>query len=309
MNSSVIILMILSVIRLSAPVFIAGVGNMFCERVGILNLGTEGMMVSGAFGAVLGSSLSGNPWVGVLCGIFGGGLAAAIYGIICVEFGGTQAIAGLGLNMFCLGFTTFLCSAIFKSNISPNVANLNHSELLSGIPVLGSFLGQLSPLIFLMILVAAIAYMIIFKTSLGLRMRSVGDDPKAVETAGIDVWKVKYLGVLLCGIICGFAGAYMSLGQLDRFVMGMTNGKGMLAVIAVKMGRWNPLGIMGTALLLGVFDVIQLQLQLNHAVTVPPELVQTIPFIAGIVVLSFQQSGDERPSSLEKPYLKNKYKF
>lgn len=309
MNRSVIILMILSVIRLSAPVFIAGVGNMFCERVGILNLGTEGMMVSGAFGAVLGSSLSGNPWIGVLCGILGGGLAAAIYGVICVEFGGTQAIAGLGLNMFCLGFTTFLCAAIFKSNISPNVANLNRSELLSGIPFLGSFLGQLSPLIFLMILVAIVAYVVIFRTTLGLRMRSVGDDPKTVETAGIDIWKVKYLGVLLCGLICGLAGAYMSLGQLDRFVMGMTSGKGMLAVIAVKMGRWNPLGIMGTALLLGVFDVIQLQLQLNHAIAMPPELVQTIPFIAGIVVLSLQQSGDERPSSLEKPYLKNKYKF
>lgn len=309
MKSSVIILMILSVIRLSAPVFIAGVGNMFCERVGILNLGTEGMMVSGAFGAVLGSSLSGNPWIGVLCGILGGGLAAAIYGVICVEFGGTQAIAGLGLNMFCLGFTTFLCSAIFKSNISPNVANLNRSELLSGILFLGSFLVQLSPLIFLMILVAVAAYVVIFKTSLGLRMRSVGDDPKTVETAGIDVWKVKYLGVMLCGLICGLAGTYMSLGQLDRFVMGMTSGKGMLAVIAVKMGRWNPLGIMGTALLLGVFEVVQLQLQLNYAIAMPPELVQTIPFIAGIVVLSLQQSGDERPSSLEKPYLKNKYKF
>ena len=125
MNSSVIALMLLSIVRLSAPVFIAGVGNMFCERVGILNLGTEGMMVSGAFCAVLGSHITGNPWIGLLCGVLGGALAASVYGVVCVEFGGTQAIAGLGLNMLALGLTQFLCSACFKSDISPNVPNLN----------------------------------------------------------------------------------------------------------------------------------------------------------------------------------------
>lgn len=309
MTESVIMLMLLSVIRLSAPVFIAGVGNMFCERVGILNLGTEGMMVTGAFAAVLGSYLTGNPWIGVLCGILGGGLAALLYSLVCVEFGGMQAIAGLGLNMFALGFTTFLCSAIFKSNISPNVASLNDSKFLGGLPVIGTYLEKLSPLIFVMLLVAAVSYVVIYKTSAGLQIRAVGDDPKTVETAGIDVWKVKFKGVLICGLICGLAGAYMSIGQLDRFVQGMTSGKGMLAVIAVKMGKWNPAGILGTALLLGVFDALQLQLQLNKSISIPPELVQTIPFIAGIVVLALQHSSNDRPASLEQPYLRNRYKF
>lgn len=307
MNGPFWILMLLSTIRLAAPVFIAGVGNMYCERVGILNLGTEGMMVTGAFAAVLGSHFTGSPWIGVLCGILGGGLAALVYSIVCVKFGGTQAIAGLGLNMFALGFTTFLCSAVFHSNISPNVPSLNYSNFLEGIPLVGKYLSQLSPLIFLMAAVAVLSYFYIFKTCGGLRIRAVGDDPRTVETAGIDVWKVKYSGVLLCGLICGLAGAYMSLGQLDRFVKGMTNGKGMLAVIAVKMGRWNPVGIMGTALLLGVFDALQLTLQLGGG-SVPPELVQTLPFIAGIAVLSLQHSGNDRPESLEKPYLRNRYR-
>lgn len=307
MSGSFVLLLLLSVIRLSAPVFIAGIGNMYCERVGILNLGTEGMMVTGAFAAVLGSHLTGNPWIGVLCGIVGGGLAALIYSLVCVEFGGTQAIAGLGLNMFALGLTTFLCTAIFKSTISPNVASLNYSRMLEKIPVVGRYLGQLSPLIFIMALVAVASYIYIFKTPAGLRIRAVGDDPKTVETAGIDVWKVKYSGVIICGLICGLAGAYMSLGQLDRFVKGMTSGKGMLAVIAVKMGRWNPLGIMGTALLLGAFDALQLQLQMGNVSFLPPELIQTLPFIAGIVVLSLQHSGNDRPGALEKPYLRNRY--
>lgn len=294
---------------MSAPVFIAGVGNMFCERVGILNLGTEGMMISGAFSAVLGSWLTGNPWIGLLVGVIGGGLSAVIYGVVCVEFGGVQAIAGLGLNMLALGFTQFLCMAIFKSDISPNVASLNESGFLAGIPVAGPYLKTLSPIIFIVIAVAVAAYIIIFKTAFGLRIRAVGDDPKTVETGGIDVWKLKYQGVLICGLICGLAGAYMSIGQLDRFVTGMTSGKGMLAVIAVKMGRWNPLGIMGTALLLGTFDALQLQVQINSALSLPPELVQTLPFIAGIAVLAFQHSSNSRPASLEAPYLKNKYKF
>lgn len=309
MSSSVILLMVLSIIRLSAPVFIAGVGNMFCERVGILNLGTEGMMISGAFSAVLGSWLTGNPWIGLLAGVIGGGLSAVIYGVVCVEFGGVQAIAGLGLNMLALGFTQFLCMAIFKSDISPNVSSLNESGFLAGIPVAGPYLKTLSPIIFIVIIVAVAAYIIIFKTAFGLRIRAVGDDPKTVETGGIDVWKLKYQGVLICGLICGLAGAYMSIGQLDRFVTGMTSGKGMLAVIAVKMGRWNPLGIMGTALLLGTFDALQLQVQINSALSLPPELVQTLPFIAGIAVLAFQHSSNSRPASLETPYLKNKYKF
>ena len=308
MNTAFIVMMLLSVIRLSTPTFVAGVGNMFCERVGVLNLGSEGMMVSGAFCSVLGSYLTGNAWFGVICGMFGGALAALLHAIVCVEFGGMHAISGLGLNMFALGLTTFLCSAIFKSTISPNVAALNTMGWAKDIPVIGLYLAQLSPLVFVAVAVAVIAYIIVFKTPIGMRIRAVGDDPRTVETAGIDVWKTKYFGVITCGFICGLAGSYMALGQLDRFVIGMTSGKGMLSVIAVKMGRWNPIGIMGTALLLGFFDALQLQLQFSSGIKIPPELIQILPFVAGIVVLSLQHSGNDRPSSLELPYLRNRYK-
>ena len=307
--NGVILMMLLSVIRLATPTFVAGIGNMFCERVGILNLGSEGMMVSGALCAVLGSYFTGNPWVGVLCGMLGGALVAMIHGVACIEFGAIHAISGLGLNMFSLGLTTFICSAIFKSNISPGVAALNNMTWAKDIPVIGPVLYQLSPLVLVAVVVAIVSYLVIFKTPIGMRMIAVGDDPKAVETAGIDVWKTKYLGVLICGLICGLAGSYMALGQLDRFVKGMTSGKGMLAVIAVKMGRWNPVGIMGTALLLGLFDAIQLQVQFNSAISIPPELIQILPFVAGIVVLSLQQSGNDRPAALDSTYLRNKYKF
>ncbi len=301
--------LILSVIRLSAPMFIAGTGNMYCERVGVLNLGAEGMMVSGAFAAVLGSYLTGSPWIGVLFGMLAGLLAGAIHALVCVEFGGMHAISGLGLTMLCNGIARFLCISIFGSTYSPNVNALQTSQILVGIPVVGRFLSQFSPLIYLGILLGLISWFIVFRTPYGLRMRAVGDDPKTVETAGINVWRLRYSGVLICGALCGIAGSYMSLGQLDRFFDGMISGKGMMAVIAVKMGKWSPGGILGTALLLGLFDALQMRLQVNQTLGLSPELLGMVPYLAGIVVLCFQKGRNARPIALDAAYLRNKYKF
>jgi ABC-type uncharacterized transport system permease subunit len=239
----------------------------------------------------------------------GGAVVALIHGVACIEFGAVQAISGLGLNMLSIGLTSFLCSAIFGSKISPNVPALNNSEWAKNIPGIGTFLFQLSPLIFVALIIVIVSYVVIFKMPVGLRIRAIGDDSKTVETSGVDVWKIKYFGVLMCGLICGLAGSYMALGQLDRFVTGMTSGKGMLAVVAVKMGRWNPLGILGTALLLGLFDAIQLQLQFVSVVKIPPELIQILPFVAGIVAISLQSNEDERPTALDMPYIRNKFKL
>ena len=309
MTESVILMFVLSVLRLSAPMFIAGMGNMYCERVGVLNLGAEGMMVSGAFAAVLGSYLTGSPWIGVLFGIFAGLLAGGVHALVCVEFGGMHAISGLGLTMLCNGIARFLCISIFGSTYSPNVNALQTTDFLKKIPVVGEFLSQLSPLIYIGAILGILSWLVIFHTPFGLRMQAVGDDPKTVETAGINVWRVRHAGVLICGMMCGIAGAYMSLGQLDRFFDGMISGKGMMAVIAVKMGRWSPLGILGTALLLGVFDAFQMKLQLSNTLGISPELLGMIPYLAGIAVLCFQRGKSARPTALDTPYLRNKYLF
>ena len=309
MSESAAYIFILSVIRLSAPMFIAGTGNMYCERVGILNLGAEGMMVSGAFAAVLGSYLTGSPWIGVLFGMGAGLLAGGVHALVCVEFGGTHAISGLGLTMLCNGIARFLCISAFGSTYSPNVKALQTTAFLSGIPFIGRFLSQLSPLIYAGVLLGVISWFIIFRTPYGLRVQAVGDDPKTVETAGISVWRLRYSGVLICGALCGIAGAYMSLGQLDRFFDGMISGKGMMAVIAVKMGKWAPGGILGTALLLGLFDALQMRLQVSGKLGLSPELLGMVPYLAGIAVLCFQKSKNARPAALDTAYLRNRYKF
>ena len=175
MSFSILTAMLLAVIRLTPPIFIAGIGNMYCERVGILNLGAGGMMTLGAFCAVLGAYYTGSPLIGLLCGIIGGGIAGLIHGIICAEFGGIQAISGLGLNLFADGMATFLCVALFQARISPSVMNLNSTPRISQFPYIGDFLSQLSPILYIGIFIAVFSYYVIYKTPLGLRIRASGN--------------------------------------------------------------------------------------------------------------------------------------
>ena len=140
-------------------------------------------------------------------------------------------------------------------------------------------------------------------------MTACGDDPRTLETAGVNVWKIRHICVVICGALAGLSGSYLSLGQLNIFVEDMTMGKGMLAVIAVKMGRWDPLRIALVALMFGMFDAIQLQLQITNVLNMPTEIIQTIPYVVGIVALTLDAATDVNPRALRHPYLKSKYTF
>lgn len=310
MDMVIINTLIISVLRLSIPIVLMALGNMFCERAGIMNLGAEGMMISSAFGAVIGTYLTGNPWIGVLVAIGCGMLVSSMHSLISVEFGGIQNISGLGLNMLAAGLTSFFCRALFGTGISPVVASIQTSEFLRSVPLIGSVLAQFSPLAYLSIVIILMSWFVITKTVFGAHVTAVGDDPKTAETAGINVWGLRHFCVaVLCGGLAGLAGAYLSIGQLSFFMEDMTNGKGMLAVIAVKMGRWTPKYIVGIALLFGFFDALQAQLQINNALNIAPELIQTLPYVAGIATLMFSAGAKDTPRALRQPYVKNKYKF
>lgn len=307
MSQTVVINMLISILRLSVPVIITGLGNMFSVRAGVMNLAAEGMMISGAFCAVLGSFYTGNPWLGVLCGILGGLVIGMIHSMICVEFGGNQNVSGLGLNMLAAGLTAFFCRTLFGSAFSPAVESIQTTNILSGIPVVGTILSQFSPIFYLMILIFIACCFLVDKTVLGLRMNAVGFNPQMVETAGVNVWKLKHMSVIICGALAGLSGAYLSIGQLNTYMDNMTMGKGMLAVIAVQMGRQHPRRIVWIALIFGFFDALQLQLQINN-VGIAPELIQTIPYVVGIIALAMDTSKRTAPR-LMAPYLKNRYKF
>lgn len=310
MSMVLITTMVISVLRLTVPIVLMALGNMFSERAGIMNLGAEGMMISSAFGAVAGAYFFGNPWLGVLTAILCSMLVAGIHSLISVEFGGIQNISGLGLNMLAVGMTSFFCRAIFNTGISPTVPSLQSSDFLKNVPLIGKVLVQFSPLAYLTLVIIAVCWFVMSKTVFGAHIVAVGDDPRTAETAGINVWRLRHFCVtVLCGALAGLAGAYLSIGQLSFFMEDMTNGKGMLAVIAVKMGRWSPKYIVAVALLFGFFDALQAQLQINNVLNIAPELIQTLPYVAGIVTMFFSSSSKETPRALRQPYVKNKYKI
>lgn len=300
---------LIATLRLTVPIILMSIGNQYCERAGVMNLGAEGMMVAGAFGAVLGTYYTGNAWLGVLFGMLGGMVISTIHSVNTVEFGGNQNLSGLGLNTLAAGLASFFCRQLFGSGITPSVENLQRTEILAGIPVVGKFLAQFSPLSYICILVIVVSLFVMKKTVLGMRIVSVGDDPIAAETAGINVWNIRHLCVsVFCGICGGLAGAYLSLGTLSFYQDNLTNGKGMLAVIAVKMGRWDIGNMVLVALLFGFFDALQVQIQLNFP-NVSPELVQLIPYVVALIVLTMSSDNESKPQSMSIPYLKNRYKF
>lgn len=308
MNNTIFSIMFVSIIRLSIPIIIAALGNIFSVQVGVMNLGAEGMMISGAFFAALFSYLTDNAWIGVLAGILGGMIIGMIHSLICVEFGGIQNISGLGLNTFAAGITSFLCRSIFDTSLSPSVQSIQTTPIMSKIPFLGNLLAQFSPIFYLLIIVFIFTTFLLSQTVIGTRMKAVGSSAQTVETAGIDVWKLRSKCVLTCGGLIGLAGAYLSIGQLNTFMEGMTQNKGMLAVIAVTIGRRKPIRTLVVALMFGFFDALQLQIQMNNVFGISAELIQTIPYVVAIVALLFDTG--KRDLAIDfKPYLKNKYSF
>lgn len=310
MSKVILLTLMVSLLRLTVPIMLMAFGNMFCERAGIMNLGAEGMMIAGAFGAVVGTYFTENPWLGVLAAILCSMIVSGTHSLISVEFGGIQNISGLGLNMLSAGLTSFLCRSIFNTGISPSVASIQMTGVFKNIPVIGHFLYQFSPLAYISVAVIFVSWFIMSKTVLGMHIVAVGDDPKAAETAGINVWRLRHFCVtVLCGALAGLAGAYLSIGQLSFFMEDMTAGKGMLAVIAVKMGRWNTKYVVAMALLFGFFDALQAQLQINNILHIAPELIQTIPYLAGIITILLSSRSKDNPLALRVPYVKNKYKI
>lgn len=262
----------LATLNMSVPLILAGLGGVISVRCGIMALGLESMMMAGAFFAVLGSFFTGNVWLGVLCGILGGIVLGLLHGLLCIRYKVNQVISGIALNLLVLAVTTLLMQLIWSSKASsPQVAAFEQGVLAS-------------PLFYIMIAAVAVEWVALFKTRFGLRLRMVGENPKAAASMGIAVHKTKYIGVLVCGLLAGMGGAYLSVDHLNMFVRDMTAGRGYIAVVIMILARYNPVMVVGCALLFGACDAIQINLQ---GMGVPSQLIQTIPYVVTLLVLTF----------------------
>lgn len=276
--------MLLATLRLAIPLTLASIGGVLCERSGIINLGIEGMMLMGSFGAVVGSHISGSPWVGVLFGVAVGGLFGLLHAVLCIKFRTNQSVSGVGINIFASGLTVVLCRAIWDSDgSSGTVAQVPTVTIpvLCDIPLVGDLFTKQSPFLYLTAVIVAVSWYVMYKSNIGLRLRTIGDHPKAASTAGVNVTRYRYICVTLCGMLCGLGGAYLSIVQSNLFVKEMVAGRGFMALAATIFGGWNPVGSMLASLLFAFAQALRIQVDFN----LPERILQMVPYLLTLAVL------------------------
>lgn len=303
-----LIFMLASTLRMGTPIALTALGGLTSERSGVVNIGLEGIMLASAFGAVLGSYLTGNPWIGVLTAILVGVLISAIHSVISITWGGNQSVSSMALVLLATGFSGVGLKAVFgQQGSSPQVPSLEHTPIFSSIPVVGGFLSDLSPFVYIAFLALILIHCMFKYTPLGLRIITVGENPKAAETAGLSVHKIRYFSVILSGVLGGLGGAFLSLGQMNLFQEGMVAGRGYLALGAVTMGRWSPIGAFASSMFFGLFSAIQLYVQTIPGNPVPSEFIQMIPYLASLLVLAVSLKKNSSAVGIAasgKPYTK-----
>ncbi len=294
-------------LRMGTPIALTALGGLTSERSGVVNIGLEGIMLASAFGAVVGSYVSGSAWIGVLFAVVLGVLISAVHSVISVTWGGNQSVSSMALVLLATGFSGVGLKAFFgQQGSSPQVANLSKSPIFSGIPLVGNFLADLSPFVYIGF-AALLGVHLMFKyTPLGLRIIMVGEDPKAAETTGLSVHKIRYLCILLSGALGGLGGAFLSLGQMNLFQEGMVAGRGYLALGAVIMGKWSPIGAFASAMFFGLFDALQLYVQTIPGNPLPSEFIQMMPYVFSLIVLaiSLKKGVGTGIAASGKPYTK-----
>lgn len=270
-------------LRISVPYVLSAVGAAFSERGGVINIGLEGIMLNGALAYVLGAYATGNPWAGVATAALAGAATAALHALVTIRFRADQITSGLGINLLAAGLTKFVLTQVFHSSSnSARVVGLPDWSAfgLARVPALGEVLA--SPLVLVTVGLVAIGHLVLFRTVFGLRLRAVGERPEAAATLGLSVAGHRLAGVLISGVFSGLAGAWLASEQ-HSFTDGMTNGRGYIALAAMIVGKWTPLGAAAACLLFGAAEALQITLQGSGF---PNELLQMLPYVVTMLVLA-----------------------
>lgn len=297
-----------STLRFATPLAFAAIGGIFSERSGVVNIGLEGMMLTGAFFGIWGSVWSGSWVVGLLMAMLFGGLLALIHAFFSIHLQADQIVSGFAVNFLALGLTGYLFSSIYPGGIHENVSRVPNIDLnfLSSIPGIGDFLegvfGHLNLLVWLMLLVVVLAYVVLFKTPIGLRIRSVGEHPKAADTVGISVYGVRYAAVVTSGVLAALGGAFLSIGFVGSFAENMTSGRGFIALAAVIFGKWRPGWAFAACLLFGFGFAVAIPLQREAGIS--ENLISTLPYVLTLVALVGLIGRSIPPAAIGRPYIK-----
>lgn len=287
-------------LQLSVPIVLGALCGTIAERGGIILLGVEGMMLIGAFAGVAGSYVSGVAAVGVLASVLAGALLGFLYALFCLKWKAHQSVVGVGVNLFASGITAVLLKTMWQAEgMSGTVASISDITVpgLSQIPIIGALFRNQSPYLYAMFLIVAAVWVVFYKTKVGLRYRAIGDQPYAVQTAGVHVNRYRYVAMMLAGAIAGLAGSYLSISQNNLFVVDMVAGRGFMGLAANIFGGWQPLGSLGAGF---VFAIAQAARFYLTDLSIPSQIVQMLPYVVTLLILLFVGKRVKGPEALGK---------
>jgi len=310
-----------STLRLSTPLLLACLAGLFSERAGIFDIGLEGKMLAAAFASAAFAFVSGSVWIGLAAGIAASMLLAGLHGLASITFRGNQLISGVAINFLAAGLTVVIAQSWFaQGGRTPSLAGaarfepvtLPFAEALAGVPVLGPIYADLlsghAILVYVALAAVPATWWVLYRTRFGLRLRAVGENPAAVDTAGISVTGLRFAAVGICGLLCGLAGAYLATALQAGFVKDMTAGRGYIALAALIFAKWRPWHALGACLLFGLLQAVALRSQGAQVlgVSVPVQAIDALPYILTVVILAGFVGKAIPPRAGGEPYVKER---
>lgn len=295
-----LLILLFSMIRSATPLIFAALGGMFSERAGVINIALEGLMLAGAFTAAVATYELHNPYLGFLCGVGVGAIVALIFAFAVIRFEADQVVTGFAISMLMLGLPAVISSRLYDS--AGSTQQIPQEDLLWNI---GNRISIASILAFLLV---PICWYVLYKTPFGLRIRAAGENPGAADAAGVNVIRLRYIAVVLSGILAAAGGAYLSIGQSSLFTRGMTAGRGYIALAALILAKWKPVPVLLACLFFGFTEALSIQMQgvikMPSGEDVPVQFIQIIPYVLTIIVLAGFIGLSRAPKALGIPYRK-----
>jgi len=300
-TTTVLVGILASGIRLAAPYLFASLGETFGQKSGVLNLGVEGIMLLGAFAAFYTTFVTENPWLGLLAAIIVGGIMGLAVAVINVTLKAEQGISGIGIYLFGLGMSELLFQKTLGTVETVSGFSSVYIPFLSDIPIIGDIFFQQNILVYIAYLMVPIAWFVLGKTTLGLKIRAVGENPEAADTLGVSVSGVRYTTEIFGGVMSGIAGASLSIALLNVFQQNLTSGLGFIAVALVYFGGWRPFGVLVGSLIFSMVIALSNWVQVLN-IPIPSDVAVMLPYVLTILALIIAVQRVRPPSALTKPY-------
>ena len=295
-----LLILLFSTIRSATPLIFAALGGMFSERAGVINIALEGLMLSGAFTAAVVTYEMQNPYLGFLAGMGVGALVALVFAVAVIKFEADQVVTGFAISLLMLGLPAVISSRLYDSAGS--------TQQIAKEFLLPDYYNRISIASILAFAIVPVCWYVLYKTPFGLRIRAAGENPEAADAAGVNVIRLRYIAVVLSGVLAAAGGAYLSIGQSSLFTRGMTAGRGYIALAALILAKWKPIPVLLACLFFGFTEALSIQMQgvikMPSGEDVPVQFIQMIPYVLTIIVLAGFIGLSRAPKALGIPYRK-----